>query len=268
MRARNLRIGLLCGVLFMPALLAQQTTTTPVTIRVTDQTGAVIPHAQIRLVPAPDPAPLKLETDDHGEVAIYLRAGAYTLSVLVQGFKTDSRKIDVKIPGGQVSASQFVQVVLDVGHGGGVEVDPTAVEGSLILTADPYHAPVILSPADFRTLPHITITVHNGHTDAAETYSGVPLATLLAKVNAPLGKELRGEAMTSYVIATGSDGYSVVFSLAEVDPGFHEGQVIVADTRDGQPLGKSGPFQLIVSDDKRPARWVHNLNSIAVQRAR
>jgi hypothetical protein len=138
----------------------------------------------------------------------------------------------------------------------------------LILTADPYHAPVILSPADFRTLPHITITVHNGHTDAAETYSGVPLATLLAKVNAPLGKELRGEAMTSYVIATGSDGYSVVFSLAEVDPGFHEGQVIVADTRDGQPLGKSGPFQLIVSDDKRPARWVHNLNSIAVQRAR
>ena len=135
----------------------------------------------------------------------------------------------------------------------------------LTLTADPYHAPLVLSPADFRGLPHITITVHNGHTNAAETYSGVALATLLAKVNAPLGKELHGEAMTSYVVGSGSDGYSVVLSLAEVDPSFHEGQVIVADTRDGQPLGKSGPFQLIVSDDKRPARWVHNLETITLK---
>jgi hypothetical protein len=140
-----------------------------------------------------------------------------------------------------------------------------AATPSLKLIANPYHDPVMLSPADFHALPHITITVHNGHTNATETYSGVPLAVLLAKVNAPLGKELHGEAMTSYVVATGSDGYSVMLSLAEVDPSFHEGQVIVADTLDGQPLGMSGPFQLIVSDDKRPARWVHNLVSIALQ---
>jgi hypothetical protein len=137
---------------------------------------------------------------------------------------------------------------------------------SLKLIADPYHEPVMLSPADFHALPHITITVHNSHTNATETYSGVPLAALLAKVNAPLGKELHGEAMTSYVVAIGSDGYSVVLSLAEVDPSFHEGQVIVADARDGQLLGKSGPFQLIVSDDKRPARWVHNLETITLKR--
>jgi hypothetical protein len=123
-------------------------------------------------------------------------------------------------------------------------------------------------PAEFHTLPHVAITVHNGHTNASETYSGVPLATLLARINAPLGKELHGEAMTSYLVAAGSDGYSVVLSLAEVDPSFHEGQVLVVDTRDGQPLGNYGPFQLIVSDDKRPARWVHNLVSITLQHAR
>lgn len=144
----------------------------------------------------------------------------------------------------------------------------TAVEGSLVLSADLNHARVVLSPADFHALPHVTITVHNSHADASETYSGVPLSTLLEKVNAPLGKELRGEAMTSYVIATGSDGYSVVLSLAEIDPEFHAGQVVVADAREGKPLEKNGPFQLIVSDDKRPARWVHNLVSITVQRAR
>lgn len=138
---------------------------------------------------------------------------------------------------------------------------------ALVLTA-PDHSPVALSPADFHALPHMSLTVHNGHTDANETYTGVPLGTLLEKVNAPMGKELRGDKMTSYLVATGSDGYSVVLSLAEVDPEFHSGQVIVADARDGQPLGKNGPFQLIVSDDKRPARWVHNLVLIVLKSGR
>jgi hypothetical protein len=145
---------------------------------------------------------------------------------------------------------------------------PPAEGNRLLLSAGPDHAPVALSLADFRALPHVTITVHNGHTNADEAYSGIPLATLLEKVNAPLGKELHGEAMTSYVIATGSDGYSVVLSLAEVDPEFHAGQVLVADAREGKPLEKNGPFQLIVSDDKRPARWVHNLVSITLRRGR
>jgi len=90
---------------------------------------------------------------------------------------------------------------------------------------------------------------------------------LLAKINAPLGEHLRGNALASYIVASGLDGYTVVLSIAEADPSFHSGEILVADTRDGQPLGKSGPFQLIVSEDKRPARWVHNLVSISLQDA-
>ncbi len=145
---------------------------------------------------------------------------------------------------------------------------PAVEDSRLLLSTDPSRAPVTFTPADFHALPHVAITVHNGHTNASETYSGVPLPTLLAKINAPLGKELHGQAMTSYLVAAGSDGYSVVLSLAEVDPSFHEGQVLVVDTRDGQPLENYGPFLLIVSDDKRPARWVHNLVSITLQHAR
>lgn len=150
----------------------------------------------------------------------------------------------------------------------GAATSATVPKDSLVLTADRYHAPVTLSLADLSALPHVTLTVHNGHTNADETYSGVPLATLLAKVNAPIGAELKGATMTTYVLATGSDNYSVVLSLAEVDPSFHAGQVVVADARDGQPLAAAGPFELIVSDDKRPARWVHNLVAITVQSAR
>ena len=272
MTRQNLKIGLLCAAWLAPfALLAQQTTTAPVVIRVTEPAGAGVAHAQIRFVPSPDPGHAKLETDDQGRLSINLKPGSYALFVSAAGFKTFAQHIDIGAPGGQAGASQIVPVVLQMGDvSSPTSIYPTGTVGEsrLVLTADPYHAPVALSPSDFRALPHTTIKVHNSHTNADEIYSGVPLATLLAKVNAPIGDEFRAEAMTSYLIATGSDGYSVVLSLAEVDPSFHAGQVLVVDTRDGQPLAKSGPFELIVSDDKRPARWVHNLDSITLQHAR
>ena len=142
---------------------------------------------------------------------------------------------------------------------------PVFSRDSLVLTYDLNHVPVEFSLAEFRILPHVTITVHNSHTKADETYSGVPLATLLAKLNAPVGDKFRKEALTTYLLASGSDGYSVILSLAEVDPSFRDDPVLVADTRDGQPLAKSGPFELIVPGDKRPARWIHNLNFIGLE---
>jgi hypothetical protein len=142
---------------------------------------------------------------------------------------------------------------------------PAQPKDTLLLTSGGNHAPVSISLAEFRALPHVTITVHNAHANVDESYSGVPLAELLAKLDAPLGENLRGKALASCIVASGSDGYSVVLSIAEVDPSFHGGEILVADPRDGQSLGKSGPFQLIVSEDKRPARWVHNLVSISLQ---
>jgi hypothetical protein len=268
MRKRGLRIGLFGILLWLPlAFAAQQIATVPVTIRVSDQTGARVVHAQVSFAPSPDNFPAKAETDETGRFSYNLKPGGYALSVSSPGFKTWAERI---IVGGDtedlIKGSQLVAVVLQIANGS--SPGPIYPQDSLVLTADPYHAPVVLSPADFHALPHISITVHNAHTDATETYSGVPLATLLEKVNAPLGKELHGEAMTSYLISTGSDGYAVVLSLAEVDPSFHAGQVLVVDARDGQPLGKNGPFQLIVSDDKRPARWVRNLVSITLQQER
>lgn len=254
-------MGMVGVVLLAPSAdWAQQAPTRQVTIQVVDQTGAPVPHAQIRLVPAPNPARTKSETDENGNLSLDLKVGSYALSVSERGFKNWSESIYVPKPEGEVSARQVIPVVLQVGQDSGPIVIYPA--DSLVLTGGAYHAPVAISLADFRALPHITVTVHNGHTNADETYSGVPLATLLALINAPIGKEFHNGALTTYLIASGSDGYSVVLSLAEIDPSFHGGQVLVADSRDGHPLAKTGPFQLIVSEDKRPARWVRNLNSI------
>jgi hypothetical protein len=141
---------------------------------------------------------------------------------------------------------------------------------TLQLSALSSHNPITLTIADVKALPHITVTVHNSHTNADETYAGVRLADLFAKskMEAPLGGELRGKALSAYIVATGTDGYRAVLALAEIDPSFHPGEVLVADTMDGHPLdAHSGPFKLVVTEDKRPARSVRNLVSLELKMA-
>jgi len=74
--------------------------------------------------------------------------------------------------------------------------------------------------------------------------------------------------MTDYVIAEATDGYRVVFSLAELDPQFGNTAVLVANEIDGHPLPEhDGPLRLVVPGDKRQARWVRMLRSLILMRA-
>jgi DMSO/TMAO reductase YedYZ molybdopterin-dependent catalytic subunit len=128
--------------------------------------------------------------------------------------------------------------------------------------------PFTLSLDELRKLPHKTIQVMNAHEKKQETYEGVPLADLLKQAGAPQGEQIRGALMTTYVIAEGSDGYRTLFSLAELDAGFEDSGVLVADRLDGAPMtGEIGPLRLVVPNDKRPARWVRMLQSITVATA-
>ena len=114
-------------------------------------------------------------------------------------------------------------------------------------------------------MPRKTLHVSNPHDKKVEVYEGVALEDLLRKAGVPLGERLRGALMASYVIAEAGDGYRVAFSLAELDSGFLDSEIIVADTMDGAPLGpKVGPFRLVAPHEKRPARWVRMLKSITV----
>jgi hypothetical protein len=260
------RLILLAAMLLAipPGLFGQQTETNAVEVVVSDPSGAGISQAQIEVVPRPENSPQKMKTNDKGHADLRLSAGEYMLSIAAPGFTTATRTLTVSSKDQASTTSQPVKVMLNIAPSGSPQVIYSP--GSLVVS-DPYHAPIVFSPEEFRALPPITIKVHNGHTNADENYSGVLLETLLAKANAPVGKEFRKEALRTYLLASGTDGYSVLLSLAEVDSTFHAGQVIVADTREGQPLGKNGPFQLIVPGDSRPARWVHNLNSIQLQQA-
>jgi DMSO/TMAO reductase YedYZ molybdopterin-dependent catalytic subunit len=128
--------------------------------------------------------------------------------------------------------------------------------------------PLALSLAELKSMPRQTLNVVNPHSKKAESYQGVALEYLLQKAGVPHGEQLRGKAMATYVLATASDGYRVVFSLAELDSGFTDSDVIVADTLNGAPLGSNeGPLKLVVPHDKRPARWIRMVKSLDVRGA-
>jgi len=119
--------------------------------------------------------------------------------------------------------------------------------------------------ADLATLPHLPITLMNGHTKTRQSFRGVPLMELLKKAGVP--EKPHGKDLALYLVAVGSDGYKAVLSVAEANPDVHEGTVLVADQLDGNPLAEQGPLMLVVAGETRPARWVRNLVEVRVARA-
>src|ERR1700761_126895 len=142
---------------------------------------------------------------------------------------------------------------------------PAQPSASLVLTLD--RKATTLSVADLAAMPQTTITVHNEHTKTDETYSGVLLGTLLAKYGLPVDKTTHQKMLRSYLVAEGTDKYWVLYSVTEVEGSEHNGTVMVATSMDGKPLGEDGQFKLVASEDKRPQRWVRNLNALTVKTA-
>ncbi len=126
--------------------------------------------------------------------------------------------------------------------------------------------PLSLSLHDLRAMPRKTLKVTNSHEGTEDTYEGVLLSDLLKQAGVASGKDLRGAALATYVLAEASDGYRVIFSIGEIDPDVHDSEIIVADSINGAvAMGANlGPLRLVVPHDKRPARWVRMLQSVTV----
>lgn len=126
--------------------------------------------------------------------------------------------------------------------------------------------PLTLKAEDLAAMPRETVSVDDQDGTKVQ-YEGVPLREILTRAGAPMGKQLRGKALASYVVAKAHDGYQVVFSIGELDPAFGNEQVIVADKRDGKPLfAYQGTFRLVCPNDKAGARSVRMLETLEVVR--
>jgi hypothetical protein len=123
--------------------------------------------------------------------------------------------------------------------------------------------PVQISAADLAKLPGHTAILNN-HGQRI-SYEGALMRDVLALGGIDFGKELRGKQLSSYVSALGSDGYQVVFALAEFDPTVMDSDILIANRREGQPLAANeGVLRIVVPHDKRPTRSLRLLQEIDV----
>jgi hypothetical protein len=120
----------------------------------------------------------------------------------------------------------------------------------------------IFNRATLALLPQQTITALDGHTHKNETFIGPLVTDVLAKAGLIPGDPTHALILRSYVTASGTDGYFVIYSGAELEPMYTSGKVIIALTQDGAPIASG--IQLVNPLDVKPARWVHALTSLTV----
>jgi DMSO/TMAO reductase YedYZ molybdopterin-dependent catalytic subunit len=135
---------------------------------------------------------------------------------------------------------------------------------TLVIAGDVTQA-LTITPADLKAMPRTRVAVSEEGRQIS--YEGVLVGELLKRAGAPVGRDLSGKAVATYVRASAKDGYQVVFSLAELDPAFTPNDIIVADTIDGKPLfDYQGPFRIVAPHDKRGARSIRMLQRLEVVR--
>ena len=143
--------------------------------------------------------------------------------------------------------------------------DPPA-SGVVLSVGGDVPRPFKLTAPEFDRLPRQSVRakVHDGK--EAE-FQGVPLVALLESAGIRFGPDLRGPALATYLVVEAADGYRAVFALPELDPAFTDRAILLADRRDGKPLGgKEGPLRVIVPGEKRHARWVRQVIALKVGR--
>jgi Oxidoreductase molybdopterin binding domain len=124
-------------------------------------------------------------------------------------------------------------------------------------------APVKVTAAEIAGLPHQEVSVDD-HGKAVR-FGGVPLRLVLEKGGVTFGDSLRGKRLSSCLLVEAADGYRVVIALPELDPGFTDRLILLADQAEGHPIdSKEGPFRIVIPDERRMARWVRKVTALKV----
>ncbi|MCY1288921.1 hypothetical protein D9M70_379860 [compost metagenome] len=118
--------------------------------------------------------------------------------------------------------------------------------------------PATFDLAALQALPAVTRTV------GANTYTGVSLWDLINAAGIQTAAAVKNDLLGFYLVATGSDGYRAVISLAEISPDFGNQPDIVAYAMNGAPLTANGFARLVIPNDTKAGRYVSNLVALDV----
>jgi len=145
--------------------------------------------------------------------------------------------------------------------GQGVQEGTLRVEGEV-------SQPLTFQAADLAKLKRTEVKAKD-HDEKEHSFSGYVIADILQQAGAAMGPQLRGKNMNKYLLVKAKDGYQVVFALAELDSGFTDRTILLADRQDGKPIpADKGPFRIIVPGEKKHARWTWGVTSFLVRSAK
>jgi DMSO/TMAO reductase YedYZ molybdopterin-dependent catalytic subunit len=119
-----------------------------------------------------------------------------------------------------------------------------------------------LTVVELAKLPSRTVAVKevNGRNSI---YRGTPLIEILRIAKIPLGRELRGEWLSRYLMVRAADGYEAVFALPELDPEWNDGTMLLCYSKDGEPISpQEGPLRLVIPSEKHRGRWVRQVSEL------
>jgi DMSO/TMAO reductase YedYZ molybdopterin-dependent catalytic subunit len=142
--------------------------------------------------------------------------------------------------------------------------DPPLASGVVLSVGGEVPRPLKLTAPELTRLPRQTVRAKDRDGKEA-AFEGVPLVAVLKEAGVKFGQDLRGPALATYLVVEAADGYRAVFALPELDPAFSDRVILLADRRDGKPLGGTeGALRVIVPGEKRHARWVRQVVALKV----
>lgn len=187
--------------------------------------------------------------------------GAVLSTFLLLGLTPISRAAPAEHPAAQAARSE---------HPSAASSSTAPGEGALTVTGALPHTGV-LSLKDLGALsPEKASWDSRGQTHQVV---GVPLSRILAHFGftpGPMGKDVsKADKRAGYrkvVLATAADGYTAVFSSAEVAQDMGPTRALVIWEVDGMPVPPdTGPLRLVVLTDKEPSRSLHQLTRLELK---
>lgn len=143
---------------------------------------------------------------------------------------------------------------------------PVVVASAQNVVVDNLGKQTTVGKVEFAKLKRVTIKASDHGKDAS--FEGVLLSDVLKLGGVEFGENLRGKRMNEYLLVEAADGYKAVYALAELDAGFTDKLVVLADKRDGKELPENArSFQIVNDSDKRAARWVRQVTRLSIVKA-
>ncbi len=114
------------------------------------------------------------------------------------------------------------------------------------------------------TAKTIDVTYKSGEDTVNASFTGVKLWDILSSAQPNLNADVKNDNLSTYIVATGSDGYQAIFAWGEIDPDFGHQNILVAYEQDGKALDG---LRLVVPGDSHGGRYVSGLINLSLRDA-